>query len=195
MRNPRVGTWLATRPLSRLALDLAATTTFAAFTALGARVQFHLPFTPVPVTGQVFCVLLAGGVLGARLGFVSQAQYLAAGAAGLPVFAGGGGMHYLLGPTGGYLLAFPVAACAVGTLCRLLGDRGLRALAAALSGVVVIHMLGACWYAVWITAAGGRTDLMAVLSQAVLPFAALDAGKAAIAAAGFSGARRWLPFA
>jgi biotin transport system substrate-specific component len=179
---------------SRLMVALGAATAFAALTALGARVQFHLPFTPVPVTGQVFCVLLAGGVLGARLGFVSQVQYLAAGAAGLPVFAGGGGMPCLLGPTGGYLLAFPVAAFAVGALCQILGDRGLRALAAALSGVVVIHVLGACWYAVWITAVGGRTDLMAVLSQAVLPFIALDVGKAAMAAAVFGTAWRRLPF-
>ena len=195
MSSSRVGTWLATRPLSRLALDIAATTTFAAVTALGARVQFHLPFTPVPVTGQVFCVLLAGGVLGARLGFVSQVQYLAAGAAGMPVFAHGGGLHYLLGPTGGYLLAFPVAAFAVGALCRILGDRGLRAMAAALAGVVVIHVLGACWYGVWVTAVSGNADLTAVLSQAVLPFIALDVGKAAIAAAVFATARRRLPFA
>ena len=100
----------------RALVELVAATAFAALTAIGARVQVHLPFTPVPVTGQVFCVLLAGAVLGARLGFVSQVEYLAAGAAGLPVFAHGGGLPALLGPTAGYLIGFPIAAAVVGAL-------------------------------------------------------------------------------
>ncbi len=172
-----------------LAAALAATTAFAALTALGARVQFHLPFTPVPVTAQVLCVLLAGGVLGARLGFVSQAQYLAAGLAGLPVFAHGGGPAYLLGPTGGYLLAFPVAAFAVGAVSRRLGEGGWRALLAGMAGVLIIHLTGACWYGVWMSLAG-RTGIAAVLSQAVFPFIAVDAAKAAVAAGLFPGIRR-----
>jgi biotin transport system substrate-specific component len=182
-------------PLSGLAADLLAASAFAALTALGARVQFHLPFTPVPITGQVFCVLLAGGVLGPRLGFASQVEYLVAGVLGLPVFAAGGGPHLLLGPTGGYLLGFPVAAFAVGAVCQVLGDRGPRALVAALSGVAVIHLLGACWYGVWVSAVGGARDLPMVLSQAVYPFVAVDMAKAAVAAAVFPAARRRLPFA
>ena len=83
MREPIRPGREAVQPRNRVAVELAAATAFAALTAVGARVQFHLPFTPVPVTGQVFCVLLAGAVLGARLGFVSQVEYLAAGAAGL----------------------------------------------------------------------------------------------------------------
>ncbi len=171
-----------------LAAALAATTAFAALTALGARVQFHLPFTPVPVTAQVLCVLLAGGVLGPRLGFVSQAQYLAAGLAGLPVFAHGGGPAYLLGPTGGYLLAFPAAAFAVGAVSRLLGEGGWRAFLAGLAGVAAIHLIGGCWYGVWLSAAG-RAGVAAVLSQAVVPFIAVDAAKAAVAAGLFPGIR------
>ena len=195
MSRSRVDTLPATHCVRRAAADLAAATAFAALTALGARVQFHLPFTPVPITGQVFCVLLAGGVLGPRLGFASQVEYLVAGVLGLPVFAAGGGPHLLLGPTGGYLLGFPVAAFAVGAVCRVIGDRGPRALVGALSGVVVIHLLGACWYGVWVSTVGGARDLPMVLSQAVYPFVAVDMAKAAVAAAVFPAARRRLPFA
>jgi biotin transport system substrate-specific component len=89
---------------------------FAALTALGAR--FEIMQYPVPFTLQTFFVLLSGAFLGARNGALSQVVYLTAGAAGLPVFAAGGaiGIARLLGPTGGYLLAFPVAALLVGYL-------------------------------------------------------------------------------
>ncbi len=179
---------------NRLAVDLAAATAFAALTAIGARVQLRLPFTPVPVTGQVFCVLLAGAVLGSRLGFVSQVQYLAAGAAGLPVFAHGGGPAALLGPTGGYLAGFPLAAVLVGALAARLGSRRWLLFPACLSGVAVIYVFGATWYAVWSAATGTAVRLVAVLAQSVLPFAALDAAKAALVAAAAPQLRRHLPF-
>jgi len=178
-----------------LFVAFAATTAFAALTALGARVQFHLPFTPVPITAQVFCVLLAGGALGGRLGFVSQAEYLAAGVVGLPVFAQGGGPQYLLGPTGGYLLGFPFAAFTVGAVCGLLGRRGVGPFLAALCGVVVIHLLGACWYVVWSRAVGGEGSLPMALAQAVYPFVGVDLVKASLAAALFPRLRRRLPVA
>src|SRR5437867_606745 len=88
-------------------------------TALAAQVAISLPWTPVPITGQTFAVLLTGAVLGARRGFLAQALYLLEGALGLPVFAGGAaGLAKLLGPTGGYLVAFPFAAALVGALCE-----------------------------------------------------------------------------
>lgn len=88
---------------------------FAAATALGARVE--IPNTPVPYTLQTLFVLLAGALLGPRNGAISQVLYLAVGALGLPVFSlGGFGLAKLIGPTGGYLLAFPVAAASVGYL-------------------------------------------------------------------------------
>lgn len=177
----------------RLALQLAAATAFAALTALGARVQFHLPFTPVPVTGQVFCVLLAGAVLGPRLGFISQVQYLAAGAAGLPVFAHGGGPAALLGPTGGYLVGFPLAAAVVGALCGRAGARGWLAFPACLGGAAVIYIFGAAWYAIWTAALGGAVALPVVLAQSVFPFVPVDAAKAFLAAAAAPRLRRWLP--
>jgi biotin transporter BioY len=89
----------------------------AAFVALAAQVSVPLPGTPVPMTLQPLAVLLVGGLLGARLGAASMVLYLALGIAGLPVFTPTVpllGIARLLGPTGGYLLAYPVAAFAVG---------------------------------------------------------------------------------
>lgn len=168
----------------RVAIGVAAATAFAALTALGARVQFFLPFTPVPVTGQVFCVLLAGCVLGGRLGLLSQAEYLAAGAAGLPVFAFGGGPGALLGPTGGYLVGFPIAALAAGALSSRWQGRGAGArFVACMSGVAVIYLFGAAWFAVWSAATGAVAGVTGVLVQSAVPFIAVDVPKAALAAA------------
>jgi len=193
--NSDASTTARTLPRHRIAVDLAAVTAFAALTALGARAQVHLPFTPVPVTGQVLCVLLAGGVLGARLGFVSQVQYLAAGAAGLPIFAHGGGPTALLGPTGGYLVGFPLAALAVGALVGRTQDRGRGwALAACLCGVAVIYLFGATWYAIWCAALGATAGLTAVLVQSVYPFVAIDAAKAALVATLLPALRRRVTF-
>ncbi len=91
---------------------------FAAATAIGARVE--IPHYPVPFTLQTIFVLLAGAFLGARNGAISQLLYLAVGALGAPVFSSGGGLGLvkLFGPTGGYLLAFPVAAAMVGYLTQ-----------------------------------------------------------------------------
>jgi biotin transport system substrate-specific component len=195
-------------------VQLAATTAFAALTALGARVQFHLPFTPVPVTGQVFCVLLAGGALGARLGFVSQVGYLGLGAAGAPVFAHGGGPAALLGPTAGYLVGFPIAAFVVGALSRQVDRPGgyapvlpgppwrlvhggpghWRALGASLCGVAVIHAFGAAWLGVWSAGTGTASGLASVLTASLFPFVGVDLAKALLACVVFPGLRRrlWL---
>ncbi len=97
----------------RRAVAVAA---LAAATAIGARLSVPLPGTPVPFTLQPVAVLLSGLLLGGVLGATSQLTYLAMGAAGLPVFALGGGLAYLGGPTGGYLLAFPLAAGLVGAI-------------------------------------------------------------------------------
>jgi biotin transport system substrate-specific component len=193
MRIPHTRAEATVLTRSRLAAEVLAVTAFAALTALSARVQFHLPFTPVPVTGQVFAVLLAGVMLGPRLGFVSQVQYLAAGAAGLPVFAYGGGLPAVLGPTGGYLVGFPFAALAVGALsARHPGF--CRTLLACLSGAAVIHLFGASWLAVW-HASTGQATLAAVLAQSLFPFLAIDIAKAALVAVMAPSLRRYLPSA
>lgn len=195
MRGSRARVREQAAPRPSLAVELAAATAFAVLTALGARVQFHLPFTPVPITGQVFCVLLAGGALGARLGFVSQLEYLAVGAAGAPVFAHGGGPAALLGPTGGYLVGFPIAALVVGMMSQAAQRAGWRALAACLCGVLVIHAFGAAWLGVWSGATGGAAGVAEVLAASFFPFVGVDLAKALLASSVFPGLRRCLPFA
>jgi biotin transport system substrate-specific component len=87
--------------------------------ALAAQFSISLPFSPVPITGQTFAVLLVGALAGRRLGSLSVMAYLAQGLAGLPVFAGGSsGLARLLGPTGGYLLGFLGAAWLIGNLAE-----------------------------------------------------------------------------
>lgn len=113
---------------------------FAGLTALGARLE--IPHSPVPYTLQTLVVLLAGAFLGARNGAISQLSYLTAGLLGAPVFAGGAaGLAPFIGPTGGYLLGFPVGAAVAG----LLLPRGTTLLWAFLSmaaGLMVIFTLG-----------------------------------------------------
>lgn len=113
---------------------------FAAATAVGARVE--IPHQPVPYTLQTLVVLLAGAFLGARNGAISQIAYLAAGVLGAPVFAGGAaGIAPFLGPTGGYLASFPVAAAVVGLLTAHRASF-LRAVLAMTAGLLVIFTLG-----------------------------------------------------
>jgi len=115
----------------------------AALVAAAAQVAVPLPGTPVPLTLQPLAVLIVGGLLGPGLGAVSLLVYLALGAAGLPVFTPQGlpGLARLFGPSGGYLLAYPLAAYAVG---RLAGDgsRILRLALAVLAGLVFIYLGG-----------------------------------------------------
>jgi biotin transport system substrate-specific component len=145
---------------------------FAVLTAIGARLSVPLPGLAVPMTLQPVAVLLAGLLLGSRVGASSQALYLAAGVAGLPVFAAGGGAAYLLGPTGGYLLAFPAAAAVAGLAAR--GKPSLLASAGWLiAGLALIHAGGLAW--LWIT--GGPELLEAV---GVRPFLLGDILKVAL---------------
>jgi len=129
----------------------------AVLVALAAQVSVPLPGTPVPMTLQPMAVLLVGGLLGARLGALSMILYLAMGAAGLPVFTPTVpllGIARLFGPTGGYLLAYPIAAFAVGWLTQPVvpplrsGERGLggedwvRVALGVFLGLVLIHLGG-----------------------------------------------------
>ena len=121
-----------------LTRDLLYIVGVSLLTGLMAQIRVTLPFTPVPFTGQTFAVLLSGAVLGSRRGFLSQALYLAEGAAGLPVFAGGAGSAlYLLGPTGGYLWSFPVAAALLGWLV----ERGASRSSSKLAGALIVSDL------------------------------------------------------
>lgn len=119
----------------------------AALTALSAQVVIHLNFTPVPITGQTFAVLLAGAALGSVRGALSQLVYVFAGIAGLHVFAGGAhGWSVVVGVTGGYILGFVLAALVVGWLAERGWDR--RPLSAAgmlLVGNLAIYAVGLPW--------------------------------------------------
>lgn len=154
----------------------AAVALSAVAVAVAAQLSVPLPGTPVPLTLQPLAVLVVGGLLGPALGASSLILYLALGAAGLPVFTpfGAPGLARLLGPTGGYLLAYPVAAFAVG---RLVGDgrRVGRVALAAFAGLLLIH-LGGLAQLVLLT---GSARLAARLGT--FPFLVGDLGKLAIA--------------
>ena len=121
------------------------------FVALCARVTVPLPFTPVPLTLSNFGVLVVGLLLGSRRGFAALAFYLAEGAAGLPVFspAGPGGIAQLLGPTGGYLMAYPFVAALAGFLFERGRSTFARAAAAGLAAEILLFFVGLSWLAVW----------------------------------------------
>jgi len=146
-------------------------------TAGAAQLAIQLPWTPVPVTAQTFMVLLAGAALGPRRAALAMSLYLAEGAAGLPVFAGGtAGAHLLFGPSGGYLLAFPFAALVAGLLAQRGWDRhALGTFAAMLLGSAVVLALGAAQLARFV-------PMGAVLAAGVTPFVWGDVLKSALAA-------------
>src|ERR687897_1237354 len=103
----------------------------AGFVALAAQVSIDLPFTPVPITGQTFAVLLVGASLGALLGLASLGLYLFVGALGAPIYADGkGGWDVLTGPTGGYIIGFALAAFLIGVLAQQRWDRRFASAAA-----------------------------------------------------------------
>lgn len=117
------------------------------FVALCAHITVPLPFTPVPLTLQNFAVLLVGLVLGSRRGFAALALYLAQGAMGLPFFnpTGPGGIAQLLGPTGGYLIAYPVVAFVAGWMWERSSRGFARALVASVAAEIVLFASGVSW--------------------------------------------------
>jgi biotin transport system substrate-specific component len=142
-------------------------------------VVIPLPFTPVPVTGQTFGVLLVGMLLGSRRGALALLMYLLEGALGLPVYQSGtGGIVRLLGPTAGYLWSYPFAAFLMGFLVERGWDRTpLRTAAAMLLGGTLILAMGTLWL-------GSITgDLRSAILQGCLPFLPGDLVKTALAAA------------
>ena len=142
--NVLVDAFSAKRSIGKDALWIVG---FSLLTALMAQIEIPLPYTPVPLTGQTFAVLLSGAVLGCRRGFMSQAAYLAMGAAGMPVFAGGASTALpLLGPTGGYLWSFPIAAGLLGWLVERGAGRHPWKMAVSLVGCdALILACGAAW--------------------------------------------------
>jgi biotin transport system substrate-specific component len=146
--------------------------------AVCAYVSVPLWFTPVLLSLQPFGVLLLGLLLSPRMAVATVGTYLLEGAAGLPVFAPGpGGLVHLLGPTGGYLLAYPLAALLISTLWRRTGRSFSAALVSAALGDLAILIGGALWLTII-----SHGSLWASLSLAVVPFLPGDAIKVAAAA-------------
>lgn len=152
---------------------------FAVLTAAAAQVRIPLPFTPVPITGQTFAVLLSGAVLGGAAGAASQTLYLLLGLF-LPFYAGGArGWESLTGATGGFLIGFVAAAWIVGKLAERAQDRSLiTAVPAFLTGTIVIYLFGVPWLAH--TLGIGWQE---AIGLGAAPFVLGDLAKAAIAGA------------
>lgn len=151
----------------------------SALVALSAQVQ--VPMVPVPMTLQTLAVLAIGAAFGARLAAATLLLYVAEAALGLPVMAGfGGGLARLMGPTGGYVLGFVLAAFVVGKLAERGWDRnGFTMFAAMLGGAALIYVPGMIWLSGFV---GGLGE---AFSLGVLPFLWGDVVKAAIAALAF----------
>jgi biotin transport system substrate-specific component len=180
---------LASRADSSSLIRVGAVLFVTALTAAAAQISVPLPFTQVPFTFQPMVVLLGGLALGPRLGLASQVLYLVAGIAGLPVFAASAtlppGALRLMGPTGGYLMAYPLAAFLTGYLAeRGLDRRYLTSVLAMLAGLVVIYACGATWLGIFArTGTSAPIGVHAALVTGVYPFIAADVLKL-LAAAG-----------
>jgi biotin transport system substrate-specific component len=151
---------------------------FSLLTALAA--QIVIPIGPIPVTGQTFAVLLTGALLGSRLGAMAMIAYLVEGSSGLPFFSGGhGGLLHLMGPTGGYLIAFPAAAYVTGAFAEHGWDRRFLTAAAAMAiGSMIIMLSGWAWFSILM-----RTSPLLTLWATVIKFIPGDIIKISLAAA------------
>lgn len=151
---------------------------FSLLTALAA--QIVIPIGPVPITAQTFAVLLTGALLGSRLGSMAMVAYLIEGASGLPFFYGGhGGIGHLLGPTGGYLVAFPAAAFITGAFAEHGWDKRFLTAAAAMAiGSLLILLAGWAWFSVVM-----RTGPATAFGLSVAPHIIGDIVKVLLAAA------------
>ena len=181
-------TLAASRPVLADRLGARSIATDIAFIAAGAALtagaaQIVIPMWPVPITGQTFAVLFVGATLGSLRGALSMLLSIGLGVAGLPVFAeGGAGLAKVLGPTGGYMIGFVLAAALVGWLAQREWDRKvLGTIGAFLAGTVVIYAVGLPWLSVALGQLGYPNDLSATLQAGLYPFIPGDILKALIA--------------
>jgi len=162
-----------------------------AFVAASAHISLPLPFTPVPLTLQTFAVLIVGMLLGPVAGFSAMLLYLAEGALGLPVFTpyAAGGMAHLLGPNGGFLFSYPLAAATAGWVVRAMlriTTRFRSALVASITATLPVFFLGAGWLAHFL-----HLGTSATWSLAVAPFIPGEIVKITAAAGIFNTLQRW----
>ncbi|MBS3733746.1 MAG: biotin transporter BioY [Phycisphaerae bacterium] len=165
------------RRAAAAAYDLGLVLAGSVLLAACAQVKLFLPFTAIPITAQTFAVLLLGVSLGRWRGVAAVTAYLAQGAAGLPVFAVGGGVGYLAGPTAGFLWGFVPAAWLAGALAEHGWDRRpLTAAGAMALADAALFTPGVLWYA-------GFVGLDGAVSTSVVPFLPGEAIKIALATA------------
>ncbi len=156
---------------------IAITALFTAITAVFSQIAIPQPFSVVQINLGLLAVLLAGGILPPRLAVMSQGIFLLLGGVGIPVFAGfKGGFNALVGPTGGYLVGYIVAALLVSVLLKLWGRKVYMVAVAMTLGVLSCYTLGTIWYSV-----STNTDVLSALLMCVLPFIIGDALKIAVA--------------
>ncbi len=169
--------------------DVAVVVAGALLVAASAQIVVPLPFTPVPITGSTFGVLLVAAALGPLRGVLAMGLYLALGLVGLPFYAeASSGIEVFAGATGGYLVAYPVVALLVGACARRGLDRTPRGMAAAfLLGSAVFYAFGVPWLAVV-----AEMDAGEALRAGMLPFLIGDLAKAALAAGLLPGVWRLL---
>jgi biotin transport system substrate-specific component len=171
---------LAVFPRGGLLADALVVLAGTALVAFAAQVSIPLPFTPVPITGQTFAVLLVGASLGAARGFSSLLLYFLVGIAGAPVYADQGhGWETIMSASGGYIVGFMLAAAVTGWLAERRWDRRFSsALGAMLTGNVVIYLVGLPWLAVVLD-----TGLERTLELGLYPFVPGDVLKLYLAGA------------
>ena len=171
---------LAVFPRSGLLVDALLTLGGAAFVGLAAQVSFHLGFTPVPITGQTFAVLLVGAAYGSVLGASSLLLYLLLGIVGVPWYSEQKhGWEVFSGATGGYIVGFVLAAAVTGYLAERGWDKRFSSsIAAMLTGSVVIYFCGALWLHHYLHVSWNTT-----LLDGVYPFVPGDIVKLYLAAA------------
>ena len=150
---------------SKIVTELPYLITFNILLAACSYISINLPFSPVPITGQTFGVLLIAMTLGKVRGTAVVGAYLMEGAAGLPVFAGGSaGLIKFMGPTGGYLIGFLAAAYLVGSLADRGWDKSyLKSIIAMVLGTAVIFILGLLWLNAYV-------PFEALLTMGLFPF-------------------------
>jgi len=171
---------LAVFPRSNLVTNVLLVLAGTGFVALSAQVSIDLPFTPVPITGQTFAVVVVGASLGALLGLASLGLYLFVGALGAPVYSDGThGWDVLTGPTGGYIVGFALAAVLTGYLAERRWDRRFNSsVSAMLTGNVLIYAVGLPWLAAKL-----GTGLEDTLENGLYPFVVGDLLKRYLAGA------------
>jgi len=170
----------ATIPSSSVLTDAALIVLGAGIIAASAQISIKLPFTPVPITGQTFSVLVVGASLGMIRGAASALLYVLVGMLGAPIYASGnGGLDVITGASGGYLVGYPFVSALTGWLAEQRWDRRFSsAVGAMLTGNVVIYLFGLPWLAVVL-----NTGLEKTLELGLYPFVPGDTFKLYLAAA------------